>query len=99
MEECEVSSKRDGGRMERPLRVIVGGEGVGGGVGGGFGGRMMGRELVDGREGVGSIMGGGRETMGGISKETEGGGSGGVISHGCSNASGNVTEGGCDAGR
>ena len=95
MEECEVSSKRDGGRMERPLRVIV----VGGGVGGGVGDWMMGRELVGGGNGLSGIMGVGGNMMDGISKETEGGGSGGVISHGCSNASGNVTEGGCDAGR
>ena len=33
--------------------------------------------------------------MGGILKETEGGGFGGSISYGCSNASGNVMEGVC----
>ena len=43
MEECEVSPKRDGGRMEQPLRVIV--------VGGGVGGWMMGGELVGGGNG------------------------------------------------
>ena len=37
--------------------------------------------------------------MGGMSKETGGGGSGGSRSHGCSNASGNVMEGVCDDGR
>ena len=54
---------------------------------------------MGGGNGLSGIMGVGGNMMDGISKETEGGGSGGVISHGCSNASGNVTEGGCDAGR
>lgn len=40
---------------------------------------------------IGEEVGG--VTIGGISKETGGGGSGGSISHGCSNASGNVMEG------
>ena len=37
--------------------------------------------------------------MGGISKEMEGVGSVGLISHGCSNSSGNALEGVCDDGR
>ena len=44
MEECEVSSKPDGRRIEQRLRVIL----VGGGVGGGVRDWMMGGELVGG---------------------------------------------------
>ena len=60
---------------------------------------MMGGKLVGGGNGLSGIMGVGGDMMGGISKETEGGGTGKSMSHRCSNASGSVMEGVCDAGR
>ena len=52
-----------------------------------------------GMGGTGARGGVGGWTTGGISKDTGGGGSGGSISHGCSNASGNVVGGMCGIGR
>ena len=87
MEEWAVSPNRDGGRIDRPLRVVTGGTGDGGRVG------ML------GGDGDGYFGGGGNATdegvvlLIGILTETDGRGSGDVLSHGCSKITGRGTGG------
>ena len=89
MEEWAVSSNGDGGRIDRPLRVVTGGTGDGGRVG----------TLGGDGDGDGGMGGGGNATdkgvvlLIGILTETDGRGSGDVFSHGCSKITGRGTGG------
>ena len=88
MDEWEVSSKRGGGRTERPLRVVVTEVGVGIGL-------MMDGSICGGGGGAMGAAGAdvGGLTVRGRSYETRGSGLDSEVSHGCSKTSGSVTEG------